>query len=198
MEYCLDVDGSIVTGERKGFLWLGEDSAKSLVSMTGTKLLYLSHGSSFTLAAPTGRKISVAFHSKSEGFKDPRCRAKVHEEKLAEAKASKRPVSVPSEAFALAGSQIGDYKPDFVWFDCSTAEQADTINCRKWYPHGDSKGIERYCLTSTKGQVVSKDFKLDYVASSEGHLVLSSGDTLRFDHRGRVNEILMNPKETCH
>lgn len=196
-EYCLDVEGTITTGERKGILWLGEDASKSLRSMTGTKLLYARLGSSFTIAVPTGRKISVQIPSKYEGFKDPRCRMQVHEFKLAEAKASNRPGSIPSEAFAVAGSQIGDYKPDFVWFACAKSKNNETIDCDKWYPDGKSKGIEHYCLSLKSGAEVT-NLNFDYLASSEGNLILSSGDALQFDHRGRANEKLMNPNEVCH
>jgi len=195
-EYCLDVEGMITTGERKGLLWLGEDASKSLSSMTGTKLLYARHGSSFTITAPTGRKISVQMPSKYEGFKDPRCRVQVHKFKLAEAKASKRLGPISSEAFAVAGSQIGDYKPDFVWFTCAKSTNEGTIDCNKWYPDGKSKGIEHYCLTLKSGAEVS-NLDFDYLTSSEGNLILSSGDALRFDHRGRANEKLMTPNEVC-
>jgi hypothetical protein len=196
-EYCVDVQGSFVTGERKGFLWLGENNEKSLRSKVGMKLLYVSHGNSFTLSTPAGQTVSIKRETKYEGFTDRRCRIQVHKPKLAEAAESNRPKSVPDDAFAVAGSRIGDYKPDFVWLVCTKSQQAGTIDCNKWYPDGTSKGIERYCLTLQTGVEVPNDFKLDHLASSEGNLILSSGDALRFDHRGRINDTLIDPNEKC-
>jgi hypothetical protein len=195
--YCIEVDGAVIIGERKGVLWFGEDDKKSLRSMKGMKLLYAARGASFTLATPNGQTISVKHQTKYEGFTDRRCRIQVHEPKLTEAAANKRPKSVPNDAFAVAGSQIGDFKPDFVWYACAKSVQAGTIECNKWYPDGRSRGIEHYCLSSLSGIEVPPDFKLDYVASSEGNLILSSGDALRFDHRGRINDTLHDSNETC-
>jgi hypothetical protein len=196
--YCAEVDGSIITGERKGVLWIGEDDEKSLRSKVGMKLLYTSQGNSFTLSAPTGQTISVKRQTKYEGFTDLRCRIHVHESKLAQAVASKRQKSVPSDAFAVAGSQIGDYKPEFVWYVCAKSVQEGTLDCNKWYPDGKSRGIEHYCLISSRGVEVPNDFKFDHLASSESNLILSSGDALQLDHRGRINDTLSNPNEVCH
>lgn len=192
--YCVKVGLHMEVGEHSGWLWFGEDDSQSLRAQVNSTVMYEARAGSFQLSAG-GHTIRVSRGTKFEDFHDAACRAEVHKFKLTAAVNGKLPALVPRDAVAIAGAYEGDYRPDFVWLRCTVGKQ--TIDCKKWYPNGSSRGIEHYCLTTRLGQVPI-DFKLDPIASAEGKLVLDAGEPLQFDHRGRINDELQNANEACH
>jgi hypothetical protein len=196
--YCIDVDGQILVGERAGLLWFGESEAASMRNLTGKQIMARFDTNSIWISNNSGRTIKIKRGSNFEQFQNIRCLVEVHGPKLAIAAKSERPRDVPGNAFPLAGAQVGDLKPLFVWFSCSTDSEMPTIDCMKWYPNGDSRGVERYCTRTVDGAALSRDFQIDHLASREGQLVLMSGAILLFDHRGRINDKLSHPGEACY
>lgn len=196
--YCIDVDGQIVVGERPGFLWFGESDAASMRNLAGKEIMVRFDPSSIWISDNAHRTIKIRRGSNFEQFQNTRCLIEVHKPKLAVAAKSEHPKDVPGDAFPLAGAQVGEYRTLFLWFSCSMDTNMATIDCRKWYPNGNSRGVERYCTRTIDGTAVSQDFQLDHMASREGRLVLTSGAILLFDHRGRINDKLAHPAEACY
>ena len=192
--YCLSTGDRFVVGERQKRLWLGEDDTQSLRSAAGKKVLYQAQDHSFRITAAR-YTITLNPGTKFEDFLNPACRAEVHKAKLEEARASKRPSSLPPDAVAISGSFQGDYRPNFVWHHCK--RESETIACTKWYPDGSSRGIDHYCAVTEKGQA-QQSLELDPISSVEGKLVLASGKLLQADHRGRTNNNLDHPDQVCH
>jgi hypothetical protein len=190
--YCIRIGKRVEVGEHSGLLWLGQNDQLSLRNEAGKAVLYEDHNETFWLTA-NGRKIKANRGTKFEAFTDASCRAEVHKAKLEEARKSNRPLSIPGDAVAISGSFVGDYRPNFVWHQCT--QLAGTITCRKWYPDGASRGFDYYCPTAKS---VDSYLDLNQIASVEGNLVLASGEALRFDHRGRTNNVLNSPSEACH
>jgi len=196
--YCVEADGQILVGERAGVLWFGENSITSGRDLVGKQITARFDESSIWISKDGPRAIRIRRGSNFEQFRDTRCLVEVHRPKLALASKQQRPRDVPADAFALAGAQVGDYRPIFVWFSCGLDSASMTIDCMKWYPKGDSTGTERYCPRTVDGRPVASGFQIDYLASREGQIVLRSGDVLQFDHRGRTNDELDHPAEACH
>ena len=198
--YCIDVDGQILVGERAGLLWFGESDAASMRNLIGKQIMARFDRSSIWISNNAHRTIKIKRGSNFEQFQNTRCLVEVHRPKLAIAAKSERPKDVPGNAFPLAGAHVGNLQTRslFVWFSCSTDAEMPTIDCMKWYPNGDSKGVERYCTRTVDGAAVSHGFQIDHLASREGQLVLTSGAILLFDHRGRINDKLAHPGEACY
>ncbi len=197
--YCIYVGGQTVVGERGGFLWFGESDAASMRNLVGKQIVARLDPHSIWIGQSDERTIKIKRATNFEQFKDTRCLIEVHRPKLALAAKTARPQNLPSDAFPLAGEQVGNpqYRSIFVWFSCVANSTESTIDCSKWYPAGASRGIERYCTRTVDGASVPSDFRIDLLASREGRIVLSSGEILQFDHRGRVNDKLIHPREAC-
>lgn len=196
--YCIDVDGQILVGERAGLLWFGETDAASMRNLVGKQIIARFDASSIWISDNARRTIKIKRGSNFEQFQNTRCLVEVHRPKLAIAAKSEHPRDVPEDAFPLAGAQVGDYRTLFLWFSCSMDASMGTIDCMKWYPNGDSRGVERYCTRTVDGTAVSQDFQIDHLASREGQLVLASGAILLFDRRGSINDKLAHPAEACY
>ena len=197
--YCVYVDGQIVVGEHAGFLWLGESDAASMRNLVGKQITARFDARSIWIGQSDKRAIKIKRGSNFEQFADTRCLVEVHKPKLVIAAKAARPTNLPADAFPLAGEQGGDiqYRSVFVWFSCAADPIMGTIDCRKWYPAGASRGIERYCPRTVDGAPVTPGFKIDPLTSREGRIVLTSGGILQFDHRGRINDELIHPAEGC-
>jgi hypothetical protein len=195
--YCIDIEGETIVGERPGLLWLGESDAVSMRNLVGKQVMARLDRSSIWIS-DAGRTIKVKRGSAYEAFQNTRCIVEVHRPKLASAAKFERPRDLPANAFPLAGAQVGEYRTLFLWFSCSMVASMGTIDCAKWYPKGDSRGVERYCTHTVDGAAVSPDYQIDHLASREGRLVLTSGGVLLFDHRGRINDKLIRPGEACY
>jgi hypothetical protein len=196
--YCIDVGGQVLVGERAGLLWFGESDAASMRDLVGKQIMARFDPTSIWISDDAHRTIKIKRGSNFEQFQNTRCLVEVHKPKLALAAKSRHPGDVPGDAFPLAGAQVGDYRALFFWFSCSMDASMGTINCMKWYPNGDSGGVERYCTRTVDGTAVSQDFQIDHLASRERQLVLTSGALLLFDHRGRINDKLERPEEACY
>jgi hypothetical protein len=183
--YCIETDGTTIVGEGKGWPWIAEPDPKSV--REGSK--------SFKLKDGDGLSLRVTIGTKYEGFTSPACRAAVHRPILSEAATHKRPSTIP--AAAISGAQVGDYKSDFVWYSCDESTHSDTIECKIWYPNGNSRGTEHYCKLSKSGLEVPALRHFDPSQSTEHNLILASGEELQFDHRERTNDVLLNPSENC-
>jgi len=199
-EYCLHVNGQALVGERRGFLWLGESDAASVRNFAGKQVSIRFNASAIWIERSDSSPVKIERGSTFEGFKDADCLIEVHKPKLALAAAAKRPNNIPEDVIALAGTQSVDqqYRAVFIWTKCSMSADTTTVNCSKWYPNGESKGIDRYCARTTAGASIPTNFEVDELISSEGRLVLKGGATVARDDRGRVNDGLMRPTEACY
>lgn len=196
--YCVYLDGQIVVGERGGFLWFGESEVASMRNLVGKQVTARLDKSSIWIGQSGQQTIKIKRGANFEQFKDTRCLVEVHKPKLAIAAKAERPPNLPTDAFPLAGEQVGDYRSVYVWFSCTLNPNTSAIECLKWYPKGASRGVERYCTRTVDGASVPADFRIDHLASREGQIVLASGGVLQSDHRGRTNDSLDHPLEACY
>jgi hypothetical protein len=198
--YCVYADGQILVGERAGLLWFGESDVASMRDLAGSQITARFDQSSIWIGKSGQRTIRIRRGSNYEQFKDTRCLVEVHKPKLAIAAGAERPLSVPADAFPLAGEQRGNIqnRSVFVWFSCTLSPTLSTVDCRKWYPNGASRGVERYCGRTVDGVSIPPDFSIDHVASRERQIILKSGAVLQFDHRGRINDKLAHAGEACY
>lgn len=198
--YCVEVDGQINVGERAGVLWFGENNITSGRNLIGKQITARFDQNAIWISQDGKRNIKIGRGANFEQFHDTRCLVEVHKLKLAVASKARRPTDIPAEAFALAGAQVGNLqnRSAFVWFSCDLNSTSNTIDCMKWYPKGDSKGVERYCARTADGRSVGSEFRIDRLASREGQIVLASGEVLQLDHRGRINDELAHPGEACY
>jgi hypothetical protein len=198
-EYCFQVNGQALVGERRGFLWLGESDDESMRSFAGKEVSIRYDTNTIWIERIGHSPLKIKRGSIFEGFKDNGCLIEVHKPKLVLAAASKRPANVPADAFAIAGKQTGDFQSQtvFLWFECKMSKDADTIDCKKWFPRGTPVGVDRYCARTTQGDAVPADFEIDWLASRQGRIVLKRGGVLGLDNRGRTNDELHHPGEAC-
>jgi hypothetical protein len=157
--YCIEADDQTLVGEHAGFLWFGETDTGSMRNLVGKQVAIRFDQASIWMSDEGRRAIKLKRGSNYEQFQNTRRLVEVHRLKLAIAAKAQRPAQVPVDAFPLAGAQVGDYRPLYVWFSCSTGRGTGTIDCMKWYPKGDSKGTERYC-TPLRGLLIPYPFSL--------------------------------------
>ncbi len=185
--YCISIGDQVLVGERAGILWLGESEVASMRNLVGKQITARYDRSSIWISDGS-RGLRAKRGTIYEAFKDSRCAIEVHKPKLASASKLRRPMSLPSDAFPLAGEQVGDHRSVFLWFSCALNSSDAGIECRKWYPKGTPRGAERYCARTLGGTPVGPSFEIDQLASREGRLILTSGEVLA---RPR-------PGEACH
>ena len=193
--YCIQVGNDVLVGHRGTIL--GEDDRPSMRDLAGKEVTVRFNEQSIWIKRGDRGPLKIARGSTSEHFKTLPCIREVHREKLALAANLQRPDNVPPPAVLLPDKQSTAH-PLFLWLDCAMSPDQETINCRKWSQKGESYGIDRYCARTTEGTPVSQDFEIDQIASREQMLVLKSGAALQPDHRGRTNDILDHPGESCH
>jgi hypothetical protein len=194
--YCFSLGDKIVVGERGSLL--GENDTASMRNAVGQEFSMSSDNDSIWVSRAGQSKLRIKSGSAFEGVKSTRCIAKVHMQKLTLASSSKRPATVPDDAFALAAARPGEVQPFFRWFECKTSDDLTTITCKKWSPNGELNGVDRYCARTLQGEPVSASFDVDRLASREGQLVLKTGSIVERDDRGRMNDKLMRPEEVCY
>jgi hypothetical protein len=191
--YCIQAGSETLVGERPSIF--GETPSKSLRSLVGHEVAFRTDPSSIWLFAPDRTELKIKRGSLFEQFKENRCIAAVHKPILAAALADNRPSQIPSTAFAL--SARGETAPHYRWFQCSMSPDASGIVCKKWDSKGVWNGVDRYCPRTREGTPVPADFEIDRLLSREGHIILQTGQILIEDDRGRINDQLMRPEETC-
>jgi len=194
--YCFRARDGFVVGERATLL--GESNAASMRDSAGKEVPIRLDHSSISIRRINDTELQVRRGSFFEHFKDAGCIAVVHTQKLAVANRSKRPANIPADAFPLASMRSSGNGPVFRWFQCAMSSDSTAITCRKWDPHGEVAGVDRYCARTSQGALVMAEFDIDHLASREGRLILKSGAVLQRDDRGRINDELMRPGEACY
>jgi hypothetical protein len=193
--YCFRVGGRVVVGENSGSIRGEKLSGPD--DMDGMQVSLRFSRWFIWMKSPDGSSLRLKRGSLFEGFTHNACVAEVHKPILAHAGAVRKKAKVPYDAIAIAGSGRGDFQPLFLWYQCAMESDQAGIGCQRWYVNGDSAGKDWYCAQTENGASVGATFNIDQLLSQAGRLVLTSGEVLQHDNRGRTNDKLDRPGESC-